>query len=77
MCDILGKITKKTLHHHLLNCDMFPCQLSLLDKLCNDSKLPEVLSTIFIPPLILARWHISWVVVFWFLLMNLIDFKKI
>lgn len=54
MCDILGKNNKKALHHHLFNCDMLLCQLSLLDKLCNDSKLPEVLSTIFVPPLILA-----------------------
>lgn len=36
---IFREITKEALHHHLLNCAMLLCQLSLLDKLHNDSKL--------------------------------------
>lgn len=75
MCDILGKFTttKTALHHHLLNCDMLLGQLSLLDKLHNDSKLPEVLCTVFFPPVILALRPISWVLVSLCLLMNLIQ----
>lgn len=80
MCDILGENYKtkkeKALHHHLLNCDMLLCQMSLWDKLYNDSKLPEVLSTISFSPVILARWHISLVPKSSLTLRNLIEKKK-
>lgn len=44
MYAILGK----ALNHHLLNCDLLLCQLSLVVKVRNDSKLPEVLSEVLL-----------------------------